>query len=90
MPQSYMFVCCVRDVECVCCCRICLCAVALRFICLLKYIFCVWGCALECAKCVLEALPDRQTYERMCCLLVLNLVTSTPQWIRRPGWPRDS
>ena len=38
-----MFVCCVRDVECVCCCRVCLCAVVHMCICQQKFIFCVSG-----------------------------------------------
>jgi hypothetical protein len=42
-----------------------------------------WGCIRD-AK--VEKVSD--ALERDCCLLVLNSVTSTPQWIRQPK-PRD-
>jgi hypothetical protein len=44
-----------------------------------------------CLKCPLARMPSLPhiltkpiTLERVCCLLVLNSVTSTPQWIRQP------
>jgi hypothetical protein len=39
------------------------------------------GFNLNVDGCGIEAAP---VHERECCLLVLNSVTSTPQWIRQP------
>jgi hypothetical protein len=51
---------------------------------------CVYVRAYLCARAMRGCeVSQRETLlERVCCLMVLNLVTSTPQCIRQPG-PRD-
>jgi hypothetical protein len=46
-------------------------------------------CVCLCKLCIYMGFHQHRPTERVCCLLVLNTVTSTPQWIRQPK-PRVS